>query len=138
MNKEELYKSMNWIDDEVLLKYYEYKPVSRIINFKKAAVIAASICLLVVAGSAIKLMNNVTIEDGANESIEEAMPETAAETYTLESSPEEKGNDMDAMVGSEAPEESAASEESFTEKVVELIESLINNIKTFFGLEDNE
>ena len=138
MNKEELYKSMNGIDDEVLLKYYEYKPVSRIINFKKAAVIAASICLLVVAGSAIKLMNNVTIEDGATESIEEAMPETAADTYILEASPEEKGEDMDAMVESEAPEESAASEESFTEKVVELIESLINNIKTFFGLEDNE
>ena len=103
MNKEELYKSMDGIDDEVLLKYFKYKPAKRIVNFRKAAVIAASICLIVVAGSVIRVMNNVTVEDGATESIEEAMPESAAETYTLESSPEEKGDESDALLESAAP-----------------------------------
>ena len=134
MNKEELYKSMDGIDDEVLLKYYKYKPAKKIINFRKAAVIAASICLIVVAGSVIKIMNDTSYDTA----IEEAMPETAAETYTLESSPEEKGEDMDAMVGSEAPEESAVPEDGFTDKVRELIETIINKIKTVLGFEDNE
>ena len=99
MNKEELYKSMDGIDDEVLLKYYKYKPAKRIVNFRKAAVIAASICLVVVTGSVIKIMNN-TSDDIA---IERAMPETAAETYTAESSSEEKGEDSDALLESVAP-----------------------------------
>ncbi|SDI06526.1 hypothetical protein SAMN05421493_10795 [Pseudobutyrivibrio sp. 49] len=99
MNKEELYKSMDGIDDEVLLKYYKYKPAKKIIYFRKAAVIAASICLVVVAGSVIKIMNN-TSDDIA---IESAMPETAAETYTAESSSEEKGEDSDALLESAAP-----------------------------------
>ncbi|MBR5635452.1 MAG: hypothetical protein IKW81_00800 [Pseudobutyrivibrio sp.] len=131
MNKEELYKSMDGIDDEVLLKYYKYKPAKRIVNFRKAAVIAASICLIVVAGSVIRMTGNMTVEDGATGAIEEAMPETAAETYTLESSPEEKGDDMDEFV------ESAPPEESFTTKFMELIETLIDKIMTLLGLEND-
>ena len=97
MNKEELYRSMDGIDDEILQKYYEYKPASKIINFRKAAVIAASICLIVVAGSVIKMMSNTSYDTA----MEEAMPETAAETYSIESSPDEKGNEFDGAVEGE-------------------------------------
>ena len=99
MNKEELYRSMDGIDDEILQKYYEYKPASKIINFRKAAVIAASICLIVVAGSVIKMMSNTSYDTA----MDEAMPETAAETYSIESSPAEKGNEFDGAVEGAAP-----------------------------------
>lgn len=91
MNKEELYRSMDGIDDEILEKYYKHKPVSKIVNFRKAAVIAASVCFLVVAGSVIKMMSNTSYDTA----MDEAMPDTAAETYSIESAPEEKGAEIE-------------------------------------------
>ena len=99
MNKEELFRSMNGIDDEILLKYSEYKPSNKIVNFRKAAVIAASICLLVVAGSVIRIMNNVSVGDGGTEAIDES----EAGTYILESSPEESEDGVAELVEGAAP-----------------------------------
>ena len=99
MNNEELYRSMDGIDDEILQKYYKYKPANKIVNFRKAAVIAASICLLVVAGSVIKIMS----DNSYDTAMEQADPETAAEIYSDESNSEEKGDDMFMAVEGAAP-----------------------------------
>lgn len=98
MKKEDLYVSMDGIDDEILLKYENYKAANKIVNFKKAAVIAASFCVLAVGIGAFELASNFQSKDtglelagaktdgmseGAEEAIEGETDEAAVETMTL-------------------------------------------------------
>ena len=101
MKKEDLYESMNGIDDEILLKYADYKAKNKIISFKKSLIMAASICLIVVAASLIKQMNNFPTDEsvginGNPELYKEQEPESI-DAMTLEGSAE-KNTEADSLL----------------------------------------
>lgn len=94
MNNEELYRSMDGINDEILLKYYKYKSVKRIVKYRKAAVMAASICLLLMAGTVVGLTTNTLkmprVEKSTQESVIDDFNNTKRFTITAVASENDK------------------------------------------------